>query len=97
MTDFLLITGPIRDLTFPPMALAQLKSISEAAGFSCRTRDYNQKYFREQCNKNKDIFYDNTKIFGNILPIPYDEIASSSCGQWLTKQIIEDINEYIKW
>ena len=55
MTDFLLITGPIRDLTFPPMALAQLKSISESAGFACRTIDYNQKYFSEQCNKNKEI------------------------------------------
>jgi len=94
MTDFLLITGPIRDLTFPPMALAQLKSISESAGFACRTIDYNQKYFSEQCNKNKEIFYDNTKMFGNTLPIPYEDIISSNCGQWLEKQIIKDINEY---
>ena len=91
MTDFLLITGPIRDLTFPPMALAQLKSISESAGFACRTIDYNQKYFSEQCNKNKEIFYDNTKMFGNTLPIPYEDIVSSNCGQWLEKQIIKDI------
>lgn len=94
MIDFLLITGPVRDLTFPPMALAQLKSISESAGFTCKTIDYNQKYFYKQCKKDKNLFYEHTKMFRNTLPITQQTVMSSECGQWIIKNVIEDIKKY---
>ena len=94
MIDFLLITGPVRDLTFAPMALAQLKSISEAAGFSCKTIDYNQKYFHHKCHKDKNKFYDQTKMFRNTLPLGYNEIANSHCGKWLAHKVIQDVKKY---
>jgi hypothetical protein len=91
-TDFLLVTGPIRSLIYPPMALALLKGIIESNGLSCKTVDLNQKYFKE-C-ETEDVFEEETKIFDNKVPVKFNVVKDSPCGKWIEKKIIELVETY---
>lgn len=93
-TDFLLITAPLRALNFPPMALALLKSIVQNAGHTCKTIDYNQRYYRKGCNKDMSVFEENTFIFENLNPVSYQELLDSHAGKWIKQKLLEDLKKY---
>jgi radical SAM superfamily enzyme YgiQ (UPF0313 family) len=86
-TDFLLITGPIRSLIYPPMALALLKGIVENKGFNCKTVDLNQMYFT-QC-ESEDQFETDTKMFDNKVPVDFETLYISACGKWITNKVVD--------
>ena len=64
MIDLLLVTAPVRPLSYPPMSLALLKSVVENKGFTCKTIDYNQQYYAE-CGYDQDTHH--TKTFNSRL------------------------------
>ena len=93
MIDLLLVTAPVRPLSYPPMSLALLKSVVENKGFTCKTIDYNQQYYAE-CGFDQDTHHTKTKKWDNHLPVSYREVADSECGQWITDQVLKDIQKH---
>lgn len=91
-TDFMLLTGPIRSLIYPPMALALLKGIVQKSGYNCKTFDLNQMYFKT-CDS-EEQFEEQTKMFDNKVPVTFKDVANSQCGLWISDKITELVTRH---
>lgn len=79
--DFLLIGMPMRELNYPPMGLALLKSVLHNQGYDVAIADANLEYFKH-CGRDDSTNLTNTFHLQNTIPITMQEIDESDFGIW---------------
>ena len=84
--DFLLIGMPMRELNYPPMALALLKSVLHNQGYDVAVADANLEYFKH-CGRDDPKNLVNTFHLQNTVPVTIKEIDESDFGIWSRKYL----------
>jgi len=90
-TDLLLISAPLREMDYPPMALALLKSILHKEGFRVAVSDAQLAYYRH-CGGDQKTFLHNTTEIQNIQARTRAEVEASDFTRWC-RPYIRDLLE----
>ena len=89
LVDVLICSLPSGVINRPPAAPAILKACVEQAGFTARTEDLALNFYINQCNRDFDLYYEQTKVFE-----PYTTFVSNSkVSQWL-EDSCSIVNQY---
>jgi len=91
--DFLLIGMPMRELNYPPMALALLKSVLHNQGYDVAVADANLEYFKH-CGRDDPKNLVNTFHLQNTVPVTIKEIDESDFGIWSRKYLKQLITKH---
>ena len=91
--DFLLIGMPMRELNYPPMALALLKSVLHNQGYDVAVADANLEYFKH-CGRDDPKNLVNTFHLQNTVPVTIKEIDASDFGIWSRKYLKQLITKH---
>lgn len=86
--DLLLISAPLREMNYPPMALALLKSILHKEGYRVAVSDAQLAYHRH-CGGDPDTFLYRSAKIQNIQARTREEVESSDFTQWCRPYIRE--------
>jgi anaerobic magnesium-protoporphyrin IX monomethyl ester cyclase len=79
MIDILICSLPSGVINRPPAAPAILKACAESAGFAARTEDLSLNFYIKQCNKNFDLYYEQSKKFE-----PYNQFdRTDQINRWV--------------
>jgi len=89
--DLLLISAPLREMDYPPMALALLKSILHREGFRVAVSDAQLAYYRH-CGGDQRKFLHNTTEIQNIQARTLAEVEDSDFTRWC-RPYIRDLLE----
>tara|TARA_Y100001972_G_scaffold26070_1_gene31848 strand:+ start:722 stop:2290 length:1569 start_codon:yes stop_codon:yes gene_type:complete len=90
-TDLLLISAPLREMNYPPMALALLKSILHKEGYRVAVSDAQLAYHRH-CGGDPDTFLYRSAKIQNIQARTREEVEASDFTQWC-RPYIKDLLE----
>ena len=88
MRDLLLIGVPLRQMNYPPMALALLKSILHRNGYDVGLSDANLEYFRH-CGGTMQDYNFNTVDLQNRRAFTWRQVEESHFGQWCRQYVKE--------
>src|SRR6056300_1606749 len=80
--DLLLIGVPLRELNYPPLSLALLKSVLFNADYDVSIADANLDFYKH-CGSKQDRWLAKTFYINNLQPRAYKEIDESEFGQWV--------------
>ena len=80
-TDLLLISAPLREMNYPPMALALLKSVLHKEGFRVAVSDA-QLAYHKHCGGDPDTFLNNTTEIQNMQARTLAEVEASDFTRW---------------
>lgn len=80
--DLLLIGVPLRELNYPPLSLALLKSILFNANYDVAIADANLDFYK-YCGSTQDRWLAKTFYINNLQPRACSEIDESEFGQWV--------------
>ena len=89
--DLLLISAPLREMYYPPMALALLKSILHKEGFRVAVSDAQLAYHRH-CGGDPDTFLYRSAEIQNIQARTLAEVEASDFTRWC-RPYIKDLLE----
>ena len=89
--DLLLISAPLREMNYPPMALALLKSILHKEGFRVAVSDAQLAYHRH-CGGDPDTFLYRSAEIQNIQARTLAEVEASDFTRWC-RPYIKDLLE----
>ena len=89
--DLLLISAPLREMNYPPMALALLKSILHKEGFRVAVSDAQLAYHRH-CGGDPDTFLYRSAEIQNIQARTLAEVEASDFTRWC-RPYIKDLPE----
>jgi len=86
-TDLLLISVPLRTLSYPPMALPLLKSILHRAGHSVAVNDAGLEHYKHRGSRNENEYLMDTMEMQNNEPRTWEQVDGSELGQWTRRHV----------
>ena len=90
MLDIVIVTVPGTLAKLPPAAPAILKSTVEAAGFSCKTIDFNIKFYHLQHHNRQEL----ENFFSTGLNVEIESVAEQLINRWVD-EILEFDPSYV--